>query len=208
MRSECSKSTIRRDIVLAARPPSMLIASPRSNRNRKSVKRGCTYHQSMNTRVDEGKHPNRSRHVAHTSPHAHHGAGVVVSLQRGAQLALGQDDEGIENLVELAQVEDPAVKGKALVPQAAHICPAGRSITGERKVAGIRQPLAILLTIVDSVAKTAWTMKPSHAVHEAIQTPGSHWVHDTATHDAHHGVEGPCRVNGQEDIMDDDEGME
>ncbi len=42
--------------------------------------------------------------------YAHHGAGVVVRLQRRAELALGEDDERVEHLVELAEVEDPAVE--------------------------------------------------------------------------------------------------
>lgn len=162
----------------------------------------------MDAGVDKSKHPDRCGHVAHTGPHAHHGASMVVSLQRGAKLALGQDDEGIEDFIELAQVEDPAVEGQSLVPDATRVRATGSSITGERNIAGVRHPLAISLIVEDGISKTGWAMGFSHAVHEALESLRPHWVHDTALHDAHHVVEGPCRVNGQEDIVGNDEGME
>ena len=40
----------------------------------------------------------------------------MISLQEGALLALGKDDQSIKDFVELGKVEEPAVKGKALVP--------------------------------------------------------------------------------------------
>lgn len=70
----------------------------------------------MDTRVDKDEHPDGRRHVAHTSPHTHHSTGMVVRLERGTHFPLGEDDEGVENLVELAEVEDPAVEGQAFVP--------------------------------------------------------------------------------------------
>lgn len=48
-----------------------------------------TYHQSVDKGVEEAEDPDGAGHVAHTSPHAHHGSGVVVSLQSRAVLALG-----------------------------------------------------------------------------------------------------------------------
>ena len=56
-----------------------------------------TYHHGVDARVDEGKHPDGSRHVADTGPHAEHGTSVVVSLQSGAALALHDDDDGVES---------------------------------------------------------------------------------------------------------------
>lgn len=100
-------------------------------------KGGCTYHHRMDSRVDKDEHPDRGGHVAHASPHAHHGAGMVVGLERGAHLALCQDDEGIKDLVEFAQIKDPAVKGQALVPDAAQIRPARGSITRQGDIVRI-----------------------------------------------------------------------
>lgn len=51
-------------------------------------------------------------------------------------------------------------------------------------------------------------MKPGHAVHEAIDALGRGWVHHTTVHDAHHAVERPCRVDGQEDVVGHDKGVE
>lgn len=75
----------------------------------------------MDTGVDQDEHPDGRGHEAHTSPHAEHGAGMVVLLEGGAALALGEDDGRVEDLVELGEVEPPAPEGKAFVPDAAHI---------------------------------------------------------------------------------------
>lgn len=75
----------------------------------------------MDTRVDQRKDPDRGSHVADARPHAHHGARMVVGLQRRALLPLGQDDGRVEDLVELGQVEDPAKVRQALVPEASDV---------------------------------------------------------------------------------------
>jgi hypothetical protein len=65
------------------------------------IQRGITHHHGVNTRVDEREHPDRWRHVAHSCPHAHHSACVVVGLESGAPLSLDKNDDGIKDLVEL-----------------------------------------------------------------------------------------------------------
>ena len=45
----------------------------------------------------------------------------MVGLQNRTGLALGEDDEGIKHLVELADVENPAVVSQAFVPNSAHL---------------------------------------------------------------------------------------
>lgn len=82
----------------------------------------------MDKGVEEAEDPDGAGHVPHTSPHAHHGASMVVSLQSRAVLALGQDNEGIQDLVELAQVEDPTVEVEALAPHAAGLKAVGHAI--------------------------------------------------------------------------------
>lgn len=168
----------------------------------------CTDHHSMNARVDEDKHPNGRRHVTHASPHTHHGTGVVVCLERGAQLALGQDDEGVEDFIELAQVEDPSVEGEAFVPDATQVGAAWSFIYPECNIVGVRQPPSLILTIVDGIAKTGRTVKPGHTVHEAIGTLGAQRVHHAVAHHANHAQKGPCRVDGQENVVDDDKCVE
>lgn len=81
----------------------------------------CAYHQGMDERVEKDKDPNGGGHVAHASPHAHHGSGVMVGLQCGAEFALGENDQGVEDLIKLAQVEDPAIVCEALVPKTASL---------------------------------------------------------------------------------------
>lgn len=76
----------------------------------------------MNEAVDEHEHPNRRAHVADAGPHAKHGAGVMVCLQGRTPLAFGQDDGGVNDLVELAHVEEPSPESQTFVPQSAHIC--------------------------------------------------------------------------------------
>lgn len=75
----------------------------------------------MDTRVHERKHPDGRRHVAHSRPHAHHGACVVVGLERRASLSLGNNDGGIEDLVELGEVEEPAPESKTFVPESSNV---------------------------------------------------------------------------------------
>lgn len=82
----------------------------------------------MNERVDENKLPNGSRHVTHASPHAEHGSSVVVGLESRAELALGEDDEGVKNLVELAEIEDPAIVSQSLVPHTATNSSTGETV--------------------------------------------------------------------------------
>lgn len=46
---------------------------------------------------------------------------MVISLQSRASLPLGQDNDSIQDLVELAQVKEPAVESKTLIPQSSNI---------------------------------------------------------------------------------------
>ena len=61
----------------------------------------------MDARVDKREHPDGRTHIAHTSPHTEHSTSMMIRLKSGASLALGQDDHGVDDLVELAQVEEP-----------------------------------------------------------------------------------------------------
>lgn len=82
---------------------------------RRMVKQN-THHHRMYTRVDEDEHPYRRTHIPDPSPHAQHSAGMVVRLQCCAPLALRNDDERIENLVEFADVEHPTPESQTFVP--------------------------------------------------------------------------------------------
>jgi hypothetical protein len=75
----------------------------------------------MDTRVDQNEHPDGRGHEAHASPHGQHSTGVVVFLEGGAALSLCENDGRVEHLVELGEVEPPAPKGQALVPDPADV---------------------------------------------------------------------------------------
>lgn len=71
----------------------------------------------MNTRVEKHKDKDGRAHVPNTDPHADNRSGVVVALQVAGLLALHQDDDGINDFVKLAEIEDPSVKRQSFVPQ-------------------------------------------------------------------------------------------
>lgn len=86
-----------------------------------AVEPGERYHQSVDARIDDDEHPDRRRHETNTGPSAEHGAGMMEGLEERGIFTLCEYDEGIDNLVELGQVEQPAIKGKPFIPQAAKI---------------------------------------------------------------------------------------
>ncbi|KAG7051698.1 GNS1/SUR4 family protein, partial [Colletotrichum scovillei] len=141
-------------------------------------------------------------------PHAHHGTGVVVGLEGGAELALGKDDEGVEDLVELAQVEDPAVEGESLVPDSASGLTAGASIKAKSVVAGQAGPVTDSLVVDGGGTEASVAVELAEAVGSGSQTIGAKGAHNAPTHAAEHAPEGPSRVDGEEDIVQDDKGEE
>jgi hypothetical protein len=90
--------------------------------------RFLTYHKGVNKGVNENKLPDGSRHVTHASPHAEHGSSVVVGLESRTELALGENDESVENLVELAEIEDPTIESQTLVPHTTADSSTGKAI--------------------------------------------------------------------------------
>lgn len=162
----------------------------------------------MDKGVEEDKHPDGCRHVADASPHGHHGTGVVVGLKGRAELALGEDDEGVDDLVELAKVEDPTVEGKALVPEAARDVAARYTAGIEKRGARGRVPEAGGLVVRDIVAEASSAMELAERVHGASPAVGAGRADDTAAEDLEGTVPGPGRVDGEEDVVGDDKGAE
>lgn len=85
----------------------------------------------MDQGIDPAKHPDWRAHVANASPHAEHGTHVMIDLQRAGSLALHQDDQGVEDFIELAEVEHPAPKGQAFVPQPADVGRVRTAVSGK-----------------------------------------------------------------------------
>lgn len=162
----------------------------------------------MDERVDEDEDPDGSRHVAHAGPHAHHGAGMVVGLEGGAELPLGEDDEGIQDLVELAEVEDPAVKGEALVPEPAVDLPAGCSVAIQKRGTAKARPLAEGVAVDGGVSEAGRAVHLAEAVGRGGQSVGARGADDGAPHASEHAPEGPGGVDGEEEVVHYDEDAE
>lgn len=164
----------------------------------------------MDERVKEDEDPDRYRHEADARPHAQHGTSVVIGLQSRAELALCEDDESVKDLVELAQVEEPAVEGQTLVPQTAGSEAAGTAIRAKdgRGVSSIRLPGLGLWVEEGGVAEAGRTVDAADRVDEASNARGAERAHDGATKSVKHAPPGPGRVDGQEDIVENDENAE
>lgn len=160
----------------------------------------------MNTRVQEAEKPDRWSHIAHTSPHAHHGTSVVVSLEGRAALALSKDDNSVDNLVELRKVEEPSVESKTLVPETSTSRQrSGRDISLPGSGGN---PLLSSRIVRDGVAKSRWSMELAKRVHNTNDSLRSRWRWDSSLKPLPHAYKGPSRVNGEEDVVKDDDPVE
>lgn len=166
-----------------------------------------TYHQRVNQRIDENKDPDRRRHISHTSPHAQHGTSMVIGLESRAELSLGKNDEGIQNLVELAEVENPAVESDTFGPEAAGLSHAGKSIDDGRTLIS-RDEAAGRLVVVNGASQSLASKNSAEAISGASQSTRSIRTEDGPPHSTKHTPESPSRVNSQEDVVKNDKGEE
>lgn len=74
-------------------------------------------HDGVDERVEDDKDPDGGGLVVDAGPHGDHGTGVVVGLEEGGAAALEDDDDGIDDLVELGEVEDVAPVAERTVPE-------------------------------------------------------------------------------------------
>jgi len=156
----------------------------------------------MNCAVDENKHPDWRAHVSDAGPHAQHGACMVVRLQGRTTLALREDDQGVEDLVELADIEHPAPEGQPLIPQATNIGRIGIAIISHLNQSVLCLPDVDGRVIRRSVAKPSWTMDLAESVCHTCQTvriipdarPGMR-------NGSAHGSEGREGVGSQQDVV-------
>jgi hypothetical protein len=132
---------------------------------------------------------------------------MVIGLQSRAELSLGEDDEGVEDLVELAKIEDPAIVSQALVPETTRLCATGKAIDDGGMLRDSNK-CARGLVVVDRVSKTLRAVKAAEAVSGTGKTLRTHWVQDAPPHATEHAPESPCRVDGEKDIVEDDKDVE
>lgn len=167
-----------------------------------------SYHKSVDEAVDEDEHPDRWAHVAHTGPHAEHGASVVVCLQSRAALALRNNDEGVQDLVKLAEVEDPAPESQSLVPQSSNVGRIRVSVPAhvDERVLGL--PDVDGRVVCCSVAKSSRSVDLAHRVGDTCKSARVVKAWPSVHKGSEHGDEGSEAVDCERDIVDDDEGLE
>jgi hypothetical protein len=169
---------------------------------------GKSYHQCVDEAVDEDEHPDGRAHVAHTSPHAQHSACVVVCLQSCAALALCDNDKGVQDLVELAEVEDPTPKGQSFVPQSSNVGRVRVTVRShvDERVLGL--PDVNGGVVCCSITKTSGSVDLAHRVGDTCKAV---WVVETGPgvlEGSEHGDEGSEAVDGEYHIVEDNEGLE
>jgi hypothetical protein len=161
----------------------------------------------VNTRVDQNEHPDGRGHEAHTSPHGQHSAGMVVFLERSATLALHEDDNGVQDLVELGEVEPPAPESKTFVPDSAYVRLVWETSRRIDKDVGVLASPGVGGRVVgDCVAKSAGTIDLAERIDSADNRVRVAVVREGVFQGADHGHAGDGRVDSQEDIVEDDKG--
>lgn len=132
---------------------------------------------------------------------------MVVGLQGRALLALGQNDRGVDNLVELGQIEEPAKVSQALVPKTSSIGGVWHAVGQVHARVGNR-PFISDRAVGSSVAVTTGSVNLAERVHDSNQTVGIIAVWERAAECLEHAHESPCGVDSQEDIVENDEQFE
>lgn len=162
----------------------------------------------MNEAVDEDKHPNRRAHIAHTSPHAQHSACVVICLQSRAALALCDNNEGVQNLVELAEVEDPTPEGQSLVPQSSDVSRVRVAVRAHVDERVLRLPDVDGGVVGCGVTKTSRSVDLAHGIRDTCKAIGVVKAGPGVSESSEHGDKGSEAVDRKGDIVEDDEGLE
>ena len=162
----------------------------------------------MNAGVDLNEHPDRRRHVAHTSPHRQHSTGVVVLLESRATLSLDQNDYSVENLVELGEVEPPAPESKALIPHPADISAVWEAVWSNVDVRVPAAPRVRFRVVCNCVTKTSGSLDLAKRIDGANEGIGLPPIGEGSLQAVEHGHAGEGGVDGEEDIVGNDEGLE
>lgn len=164
------------------------------------------YHHSVNTRVQEAEEPDSWSHIAHTSPHAHHRTSMVISLQSRRSLSLGQDNNGINNLVKLGKVKEPSIESKTLIPKTSTSRQSSARDISLASSGG--NPLLSSRIICDGVAKSRWSVELAKRVNHPNDSLRSRWRWDSSLKPLPHAYESPSRVHGEENVVQDHDPVE
>ena len=133
---------------------------------------------------------------------------MVVLLESGAALALGQNDSRVKDLVELGEVEPPAPESKTLVPDSANIRLVWQATRAYKNIRVQAAPDIVGVVVGDSVAESAGTVDLAKCVNGTDNGVGLAVVGERVLEAADHGDASNGRVDSQEDIVEDDKGVE
>ena len=133
---------------------------------------------------------------------------MVVRLQGRTLLPLGQDNRRVKHLVELGQVEDPTQIRQALVPQTASICGIRQISLSQLEVRIGDDPPITCGIVQRGIAVTPGPIDLAQGVRDPGQAVGITAIRPRVAEGPEHGGEGPGGVDGEEDIVQDDEELE
>jgi hypothetical protein len=159
----------------------------------------------MNARVNQDKHPDWRRHIANTSPHAQHGTRVVISLESGAALALGNDDGRVKDLVEFGEVEPEAPPGKAFIPHPSHVSRWGPGNGVEADGAIPVVPLIRLRVEGGSAAKSTRAIDFAQSINGTDKCVAVGIMGKGPLQTVEHGIASDGGVDSEKDVVQDDE---
>lgn len=162
----------------------------------------------MDERVDKDKHPDGWAHVADACPHAKHGARVMVRLQCRTSLALCQNDQSIHDLVELADIEDPAPERESLVPQPAIVRGVWITIGAQTNRRVLHLPNIDRAVESGSVTETSRAVDLAQRICSTCQSILVAESGPGVSEGPAHGQESGRGVDGEQRIVNDYKGLE
>jgi hypothetical protein len=133
---------------------------------------------------------------------------VVVGLQSRAALAFCDNDEGVQDLVELAEVEDPTPEGQSLVPQSSNVSRVRVTVRAhvDERVLGL--PNVDGRVVGCGVTKTSGSVDLAHGIGDTCKAIGVVEARPCVSEGSEHGDEGSEAVDRECDIVEDDERLE
>lgn len=155
----------------------------------------------MDERVEEAEDPDGRGHVTNTTPHSQHSSRVVVGLERRAHLALGENDQGVEDFVELAEIENPSVECQTLVPKPAWGLSARQASGSQERVVGGRLPLPEGLVVEETIAKASRSVDSAKTVYSTSPAIGSGGAGNAVLQGIEHTPPRPSGIYSEEDIV-------
>jgi hypothetical protein len=126
---------------------------------------------------------------------------VVIGLKGGAALSFGEDDEGVEDLIELGEIEPPSPPGKSLVPHPAYVRGVRKTVGTQANIAVLVDPLIRVRVIRVGIPKPARSMNLAESIDCSDKCVGLAVVREGPLQSAEHGVTCDGGVDGQEDVV-------